>query len=175
MQIVTDTVKAFESFVGVNVWTMLFAWINLLILYIFLRKFLFKPIKRMIDARQKEVDDMYSNAESAEASANQLKAEYEEKINHANEQSEEILRSAVRRAELREEQILKEADAKAARTLKRAEEEIELEKKRAVNEVKDEVSDMAISIARAVLEKDINADDHKELIDEFIDKMGEAK
>ena len=118
---------------------------------------------------------MYSNAESAEASANLLKAEYEEKINHANEQSEEILRSAVRRAELREEQILKEADVKAARTLKRAEEEIELEKKRAVNEVKDEVSDMAISIARAVLEKDINADDHKELIDEFIDKMGEAK
>lgn len=175
MQIVTDTVKAFESFVGVNVWTMLFAWINLLILYLFLRKFLFKPIKKMIDSRQKEIDDMYSSAEKSKADANQLKEEYEEKISRAGEESEEILRSAVRRAELREEEILREADAKAARTLKRAEEEIELEKKRAVNEVKDEVSDMAISIARAVLERDINSSDHEALIDEFIDKMGEQK
>ena len=172
MQVVKDF---FESFVGVNLWTMLFAWINLLILFLFLTKFLFKPIKRMIDARQKEIDDMYSDAEESKSAASELRAKYEEKISHANEESEEILRSAVRRAELREEEILREADARAARTLKRAEEQIELEKKRAVNEVKDEVSNMAVSIAEAVLERDINEGDHKTLIDDFIDKMGERE
>ena len=116
MRVVLDQ---FEAFVGVNFFTMIFAWINLVILYVFLKKLLFKPVKNMIDSRQKEIDDMYSDAESSKQSADEMKAEYEEKIAHANEESEEILRRAVRRAELREEEILKEANIKAARTLDR--------------------------------------------------------
>ncbi len=162
----------FESFVGVNLWTMIFAWCNLLILYLFLKKLLFKPLKNMIDSRQKEIDDMYSSAEEAKTSADEMKAEYEEKISHANEESEEILRSAVRRAQLKEEEILREAGAEAARTLERAEEQIELEKKRALNEVKDEVSAMAIGIASAVIERDVDEREHRELIDDFINNIG---
>ena len=163
----------FESFVGVNFWTMLFAWANLLIVYLFLSKLLFKPIKNMIDSRQKEIDDMYSDAEASRASAAQSKAEYEEKLAAAGEEGEEILRRAVRRAELREEEILKEANEMAARTLERAEEQIALEKKRAINDVKDEVSSIAIDIAEAVIERDMNKADHDALIDEFIGKLGD--
>ena len=166
-------VDKFEAFVGVNPFTMIFAWVNLLILYLFLKKLLFKPVKNMIDSRQKEIDDMYSDAESSKASAAEMKAEYEEKLEHASEESEEILKNAVRRAQLREEEILKEANAKAARTLERATEQVELEKKRAINEVKDEVSDMAVSIAAAIIERDVDEGEHKALIDEFISKMGD--
>lgn len=164
----------FEEFVGVNFWTMLFAWANLLIVYLFLSKLLFKPIKNMIDSRQKEIDDMYSDAEKSKEAAAEAKAEYDEKLAHANEESEEILKRAVRRAELREEEILKDANAKAARVLERAEEQIELEKKQAINDVKDEVSSIAIDIAEAVIERDINKADHDALIDEFIDKLGDG-
>ena len=165
--------EGFESFVGVNFWTMIFAWINLLILYLFLKKLLFVPVKNMIDSRQKEIDDMYEDAESSKADASALKDEYEEKLRCANEESEEILKSAHRRAELKGEEILREADAEAARVLRRAEEQIELEKKRAVNEVKNEVSELAIGIASAVIERDVSAAEHKELIDDFIGAMGE--
>ncbi len=165
---------AFEGFVGVNFWTMIFAWCNLLVLYFVLRKLLFKPIKNMIDSRQKEVDDMYDEAEASRKDARTMKAEYEEKLSHANEESEEILKAAVRKAQLREEEILREADAKAARTVKRAQEQVELEKKRALNEVKDEVSEMAIGIAAAVIERDIDKKQHEAMIDEFIRNMGEA-
>ncbi|MBQ3016801.1 MAG: F0F1 ATP synthase subunit B [Clostridia bacterium] len=171
MRVVLDQ---FEAFVGVNFFTMIFAWINLVILYVFLKKLLFKPVKKMIDSRQQEIDDMYSEAESSRESANEMKAEYEEKIAKANEESEDILRRAQRRAELREEEILKEANVKAARVLERAEEQIELEKKQAINDVKDEVSSIAIDIAEAVIERDINKADHDALIDEFIDKLGES-
>ena len=163
----------FEAFVGVNFWTMIFAWCNLLVLYLFLKKLLFKPIKNMIDSRQKEIDDMYSDAENSRSSAASLKAEYEEKIERANEESEEILKKAVRKAQLREEEILAEANEKAQKTLERATEQVELEKKRAINEVKNEVSDMAISIAEAVIERDVKEDEHKDLIDRFIDRIGE--
>ena len=161
-----------EDFVSINVWTMIFAWVNLLILYILFKKFLFVPIKKMIDARQKEIDDMYSDAESARATAGELKAEYEEKIEKANEESEQILKSAVRRAQLKEEEILKEAGEEAARVLERAEEQIALEKKQALNEVKNEVSAMAIGIASAVIERDVSESEHRDLIDDFINNIG---
>lgn len=164
--------QKFEAFVGVNPWTMLFAWLNLLILYLFLKKLAFKPLKNMIDSRQKEVDDMYSDAENSKSEAEKMKEEYEEKLSHANEESEEILKNAQRRALLKEEEILREANAEAARTLERAEEQIALEKKRALNEVKDEVSEMAIGIASAVIERDVKADEHKALIDDFINNIG---
>ena len=162
----------FESFVGVNPFTMIFAWVNLLILYIFLKKLLFKPVKNMIDSRQKEIDTMYSDAEGAKTEAEAMRVEYEEKLEKANEESEEILKKAVRRAQLREEDILHEANEKAQRVLERAEEQVELEKRRAINEVKNEVSEMAIGIAAAVIERDVKEDEHSAMIDEFIKNMG---
>lgn len=162
-----------ESFVGVNVWTVLFAWCNLLILYLFLKKILFKPVKNMIDSRQKEVDDMYNNAEAAENDAKAMKAEYEEKLALANEESEEILRTAQRRAILKEEEILKDASVEAMRIRDRATEEIALEKKRMLSEIKDEVSGMAIDIASAVIEREVSDKEHEQFIDKFIDELGE--
>lgn len=168
-----EFLNGFESFVGVNFWTMIFAWCNLLILYFFLKKILFKPVKNMIDSRQKEVDDMYASAEAAEETAKALEAEYTQKIAEASAEGEEIIRTAQRRAMLRGEEIIKEAEATAERIVERAGEEIQLERRRAVNEIKDEVSAMAISIAEAVIERDISGDEHAALIDSFIDQMGD--
>ena len=159
--------EAYESFVAINGWTMLFAWCNLLIVYLFLKKLLFKPVKNMIDSRQAEIDGMYSDAEA-------MKAKYEEKISVAEQESEDIRRNALKQAQLKEEQILKEASEQAGRILERASEEIELEKKRALNEVKNEVSELAIGIASRVIERDVSKEEHKELIDSFIDGIGEG-
>lgn len=172
LEATASVLDKFESFVGVNFWTMIFAWVNLLILYIFFKKFLFVPMKNMIDSRQKEIDDMYSQAEEARTSAAELKEEYEGRLERANEESEQILKSAVRRAQLKEEEILKEAGDEAARVLERAEEQIALEKKQALNDVKNEVSAMAIGIASAVIERDVSQKEHKEFIDDFIDNIG---
>ena len=161
-----------ESFVGLNVWTILFAWCNLLILYLFLKKILFKPVKKMIDSRQQEVDDMYSGAEAAEADAKAMKAEYEAKLAKADEESEEILRTAQRRAILKEEEILKEASTEAMRIRDRATDEIALEKKRMLGEIKDEVSGMAIDIASAVIGREVSDKEHEQFIDQFIDGLG---
>ena len=164
MSVVFD---AFESFVGVNVWTMLFAWCNLLILYLFLKKILFVPMKNMIDSRQKEIDDMYKNASDAESMANDMKASYEEKLNNANEESEEILKTALRRAQLKEEEIIRDAQNEASRIYERVEEQIALEKQRALLEVKDEVSEMAIEIAGAVIGREVSEKEHLAFIDSF--------
>lgn len=164
----------FESFVGVNFFTVIFAWINLLILYFVLRKILFHPIKNMIDSRQKEIDDMYENAEKNRDEAQAMRESYEQKLQSATEESEEMLRTAQRRALLKEEEILKGAEEEARRTKERAEAQIALEKRQALNEIKDEVSVIAIQIAEAVVARDVKAEEHADLIDGFIDAMGDS-
>ena len=89
--------EKFEDFVGVNLWTMLFAWLNLIILYFILKKLAFKPLKNMIDSRQKEIDDMYSGAENSRTEAEALKADYEQRMASAKEESEEIVKAAMKK------------------------------------------------------------------------------
>ena len=163
-----------EAFISIDVWTSIAMLANLLLLYWIMKKFLFKPVKKMIDDRQKEIDDLYADANQSKADAAELKDQYETRLAEANEEKEEILRNAYRKAQLREEEILREAQVKAAQTLKRADQQIELEKKRALNEIKDDVSTMAVDIASAVLARDIREREHTALIDSFIETLGES-
>lgn len=163
----------FESFVGINFWTCLFTLLNLLILYKFMKKLLFKPVMKMIDDRQKEIDDQYADAAKDKADAAELKAQYETRLAEANAESDEILKEAHRKATIREEEILHDAQEKAEQTIRRADAQIEMEKKRALNEIKDEVTGMAVGIASAVLSRDVKAEEHSDLIDSFIDNLGE--
>ncbi len=164
----------FESFVGVNFWTCLFTLVNLFILYKFMKKLLFKPVQNMIDSRQKEIDDLYADAGRSKAEAEALKTQYEGQLSEANAERERILKAAHQRAQQQQETMLREAQAQAARTLKRADEQIELEKKQARNELKNEVSDMAVQIAGAVLARDVKPAEHEALIDSFIDGLGDS-
>ena len=164
----------FESFVGVNFWTCLFTLVNLFILYKFMKKLLFKPVQNMIDSRQKEIDDLYADAGRSQAEAEALKTQYEGQLSEANAERERILKAAHQRALQQQETMLREAQEQAARTLKRADEQIELEKKQARNELKNEVSDMAVQIAGAVLARDVKPAEHEALIDSFIDGLGDS-
>lgn len=163
----------FESFVGINFWTCLFTLCNLVILYHVMRKLLFKPVKNMIDSRQKEIDDLYADANHSKEDAAALKAQYEARLSEANAEKEAILKDAYRKAQLRDEALLREAQEQAAQTLRRADEQIAMEKKRAMNDIKDEVSVMAVDIASAVLARDIKKSEHADLIDSFIENLGE--
>lgn len=164
----------FLSFVTIDVWTMIMTWGNLLILFFAMKKFLFKPVKNIIDKRQEEIEKSISDAALKNEEAENLKNEYEKRLKEAKIEADNILKSAVKNAQLKEEEILKDANKKASDIKKRADEEIELQKKTAFSDIKDEVSDIAISIATKIIKKDINEKDHEELINEFIDEIGDA-
>lgn len=162
-----------QPFVGLDIWTMIFAWGNLIILFLFLKKILFVPLKNIIDQRQKQIKDMYDEAQTDRDAAQSMRVEYEEKLAQASAQGEEIIRSAVARAHKQEEEIIREANETAAKNLRRADEQIEMEKKKALNQIKDEVSSMAVDIASAVIEKNLSEEDNREIVDRFIGQLGE--
>lgn len=163
----------FESFIGVNFWTALAVLINTLLIYFVGKKFLFGPVKNMIDSRQKEIDDMYAQANETKAQAEAMEQEYSRRLAEAGATSEQIVREAVSRGQAREQSIVREANEKASAMLDKARADIAKETKQAMEEIRNDISDMAVSIASKVVEKEISEKDHEKLIRDFIDRMGD--
>ena len=164
----------FESFIGVNFWTALAVLINTLIIFFVGKHFLFGPVKNMIDSRQKEIDTMYAEADEAKEQAAAMQREYEEKLSVAAATSEKIVKDAVTRGQKREEEILRQANAEASAILEKANADIAQEKKKALNDAKNEISGIAMAIAEKVVGRELNENDQKDLIDSFIDGLGET-
>ena len=162
----------FESFVGINPWTALFTFCNMLITFSVLKHFLFEPVKKMIDDRQNEIDTMYADADAAKQKAAALETEYQAHLQSIKDERDAMLREATRRAQKREEEIVGEAKTEAANIRAAAEADIAQERKKAVNDLKND--GMAVEIAGKVVEREIKQQDHQALIDEFIQNVGDA-
>ena len=163
----------YMDFIGVDLWTALFVLLNTLTVIFVGTKFLFKPVMKMIETRQTEIDDMYASADAAEKNAKALENEYNEKLAAAKDTSERIIREAVARGQSREEEIIRQANRDAAAIMDKANADIELEKKKAINEAKDELSDLAMAIAGKVVGRSLTDADHAQLVESFIDELGE--
>ncbi|MBE6983047.1 MAG: F0F1 ATP synthase subunit B [Ruminococcaceae bacterium] len=163
----------FEAFLGVNPWTALFTLANTITLFLVLKKMLFKPVLRMIEDRQNEIDNMYREACESQHHAKALQAEYEAKFAAASQEAERLVKDAVARGQSREEEILRQANAEANAIREKASADIAQEKKKAVAEAKGEISDLAIEIAQKMIGKSLNDKDQKRLVDSFIDELGE--
>ena len=161
------------GFFSVDFWGLIFTWANLVILFLIMKHFLYKPVKKMLEARKNEVEQTYREADEAKESALSMQREYEEHLKNAKEEANELMRSAARRAQNRGDEIVAEAQEKSAALLKQAEEQIGLEKKRAVNEIRSEISDLALMAAEKVVKKELDQAEQERLIREFIDETGQ--
>ena len=164
----------FESFLGVNPWTALFILLNTLTIYFVAKKFLFVPVMNMITERQQEIDNMYAAANDAQTQAENMQAEYQQKLASAQATSERLVKEAMARGQAREEEIIRKANAEASAIMDKASADIAQEKKKAINDAKNEISGLAVAIAGKVMERQINEEDQKQLIDRFIDELGDG-
>ena len=160
------------SFIGIDFWTALFTLLNFLAVFFVGKHFLWGPVMKIITDRQKEIDDMYAEADSARTSAKALEEEYQAKLSVAAQTSEKMVRDAVARGQAREEEILRHANQRAEAMLEKASADIQQEKKKALNDAKDEISDLALAIAAKVVDRELTAADHDRLVDQFIDALG---
>ena len=163
----------FESFIGINFWTAFFVLMNTLAIFFVAKKFLFVPVKNMIDSRQKEIDAMYDAAGAAKESAQALENEYKEKLAQAQQTSDRMVKEAVARGQNRQDEIISQANAEARAILDKAAADIAQEKKKALNDAKNEISELAMAIAEKVVGRELNAADQAKLVDEFIEELGD--
>ena len=166
--------ELYQALITLDGWTFLAQICNLMIQLVIFKKFLLKPIKQVIADRKAKADSEIADAQKLRTEAEAMKAEYEQNLQNARAEANEIVANAQKTATTRGEEIVGEARAQAAALKQKAEADIAQERKKAVNEVKDEIGGIAMEIASKVVEREISEKDHKDLIDEFIKNVGEA-
>lgn len=160
--------------ISVNLWDILISLCNLLILYLILKKFLYKPVKKMLAARTAALNAQYEKASETEADALQLKAEWEEKMAGADAKANDILQRATENAQKRGDAIISESEDEAARILRRAEADAEAERRKAEAGIRKEIVDVSAALSEKMLAREINAEDHRVLIDQFLAEIGDG-
>jgi len=163
-----------QKFISIAPWTMIFQLINLLILMLAFKKYLFKPVLAILEKRREEIEHTYDEAAKAENAAKTMKADYESKMAGAREEADRVIKTATDSANAMAGTIVDDARAQAERIKRRAATEIEMERRKAFDEVKGELSGIALDIASQVIDREVSAQDHEAFIDEFIKNVGEA-
>ena len=166
--------ELYQALITLDGWTFLAQICNLMIQLVIFKKFLLKPIRQVIADRKAKADSEIADAQKMRTEAEAMKAEYEQNLQNASTEANQIVSAAQKTATARSEEIVGEARAQAAALKQKAEADIAQERKKAVNEVKDEIGGIAMEIASKVVEREISEKDHKDLIDEFIKNVGEA-
>ena len=154
---------------------LVFQIINTIILFIALKKILFKPVLNIIDSRENAIKADIATGEKAKNEGLALKSEYEKKLSVAKSEGQEIIKQATIRAEQKSEEIISNAKEEANSLKDRANKDIAQEKEKVMNELKNDISSIAILAASKVIEKDIDQAKHEEMINKFIEEVGEAK
>lgn len=167
-----DSVQFFDFF-SIEPSSIIGVLCNTLILFLLFKKFLFAPVNKIIEERKAQVSKTYEEADAALSSAKKMETEYTRKLADAKSEADERVRDATRKAQQRSDEIVEAAKKEAAGLVDKANADIERERKRAVNSIRDEISDIAVSIAGKVIGREVAPDKEQErLIDEFIGGLG---
>ena len=166
--------QLYQALITLDGWTFVAQICNLIIQLFIFKKLLLNPVKKVIAERKAKADSQIADAQKLRTEAEEMKAAYEQNLQNARAEANQIVASAQKTAAARTEEMLGEARAQAAALKQKAEADIAQERKKAVNEVKDEIGGMAMEIASKVVEREIREQDHQDLIDEFIKNVGEA-
>lgn len=164
----------FQQLVTIVPWNFVAAICNLLIQMWLIKKFLFKPVQKVLAQRQQLADAQIADAEAARTDAEAMRADYEQRLAAAKEEAATLVQNATRTAQLRSEEILRQAQADVVEIKNKADADIAQQRKKAINEVKDEIGGIAMDIASKVVEREIDQQAHQDLIDEFIRNVGDA-
>lgn len=148
---------------------------NTIILFLILKKLLFKPVTEFMENRETEIANQLDGADNLMKEAETLMADYKKKIANAEEEGRQIIRTATQKSEQRASEIIKDAEAQIKELKDKAEKDIERERVKAVNSLKDEIATIAVMAASKVIEKDIDEETHKQLINQFIREVGESR
>lgn len=157
---------------NINPWDILWTVINLLVFFLLLRKFLFKPVTKIMDERQAKIQEDIETAEKTLAEADSTKAQLDERLAKADDEADKIIANAKKRAEKQGEDIVANAEEEAAELLAGARKTIEREREQAVENAREEIAELAVMAASQVLKRNIDKDSNKEFAKQILAEVG---
>lgn len=163
-----------SEIISVNLWQIVVSLLNLALLFLIIKKFLYQPVKNVLKSRQDKIDEKNNKADEYLSEAENTKLELEAKLNEAENKADEILNDATVNAERRKGKIISEARDEADAIIRQAKTNAELEMKKAENDIKTQIVDVSFELSKKLIEREIKEEDHHNLIDSFIDQIGDS-
>ena len=151
-------------------WNLLFTIVTVLVLFIILKHFFFEKVHKVMEDREKYVNDTLSNAEEKDREAEEKLAMYNAQLANAEDEGRKIIKKARDDAKSQAKEIVDEADAKARALMEHSQKEIRREKYNARKELQDEVSNLAVLAASRIIEKEITAEDQQDIINKVLEE-----
>ena len=149
-------------------WYIVETVINILILFILLRIFLFKPINKMRDERTRTIQDNLDSAEKAKTEAEELRQQYEDSISEAKEKANQIIMKAHEDAESERSAIIRKSQEEAEKIISDADKAIENERKLVLRQAQSEIADLAIEAASKIIGENVDDEKNRRLVDKFL-------
>ena len=147
---------------------------SFLLLIFLVKKYAWGNITSVLDERAEKISSDIDGAEEARKKAEELASKREAELAGSRTEAKTIIENAKGTAEKSKADILAEAKLEAGRLKEKANQEIAQNKAEALQSVKGDVADLTISLAEKILSKNLDSQAHKELIDQYIDQLGEA-
>jgi len=144
--------------------------VNFLILLFLLNRLLFKPVLRMMDQRAAKIRESVDEAQRMQQLADEIREMNEKSVEEAKHRANELINAATHTAAQMREQAAQQAREEAERMIERARDEIQLERDRAIADVRKEAVNLAIYAAGKVVERDLDADKHREFVEKVLDE-----
>ena len=155
---------------GIFLWTI----VTFLIVLLILKVKAWGPLVEALENREKQVEDSLKAAEKAIEEAEKVSSDYEQSIKDAQIESQKIISNSKKSAEKVKAEIEKAALEKAELMVENAKEQINSEKENAIKDIRDIAIDLSIDIASKVIEKNIDSEENRRLIEEAMDNIGES-
>ena len=148
--------------------------VNLLVLYVLMKKFVFGRVTKIIDARQALLEEKKASVAKAQEEADRLKKEYQKSLENANETSVQIVKEAKSRARAEYNKIMARAAADAEAMKAGAEKAIATEREKQMDELHVQIMDLAVEAAGRIMAEKSSSETDKALYDAFIKEAGDV-
>ncbi|MBR1592233.1 MAG: F0F1 ATP synthase subunit B [Ruminococcus sp.] len=158
----------------INIWNFIWSAVNIIILFILLKIFLFKPINKLMDDRTQSVRNDIESAEKAKREAEELRQHYEDSLSEAKEEAGKIIMKAHDDAENEKAAIIKKSQEEAEEIVNAAGKTIENERRRVLQQAQAQIADLAIEAASKVVGANLDDEKNRRLVDEFLSAAEEG-
>lgn len=154
----------------INIWNFIWAGINLILLLILMKIFLFKPIRKMMEKRTHMVQDELDSAKKTREEAEQLREQYDNELGSAKDEAQKIIDKAHEDAETERAAIIKRSQEEAERIVADAGKTIENERKRVLAQAQTQIADLAVEAASRIIGENVDDEKNRRLVDKFLEE-----
>jgi F-type H+-transporting ATPase subunit b len=159
----------FKAEPGLIIWTI----ISFILLVILLWKVAYPQILKGMKNREETIKQQLEEAQKTKKEAENLLEDYKRQLAEARSEAQKIINEGKSLGENMRKEIVQKAQAESNQIVKRAQEEIELQKQKAILELQEKIADLSIMAATKIINKSLNTEDNRRLVEEYVSKVGE--